>query len=166
METRASIKGHPIHVILIPLPIGLWVFALVADVAAWMTGAAEWSTVAYYCIGGGLVGALLAAVFGLVDLLGVHDEKPRRTGFIHMALNLAAVAVFGLNFFLRMDGPDHPGAGWLTLAGVVLVALSGWLGGELVHRYGVGVLPQDPARNTLASSEARGTGLVERQVER
>ena len=165
METRASIKGHPIHVILIPIPLGLWAFALVADVAALITGAGEWRTVAYYCIGGGLVGALLAAVFGLVDLLGVKDPQPRRTGFIHMALNLAAVAVFGLNFFLRMNEPDHSGALWLTLVGVVVVAVSGWLGGELVHRYGVSVLPPGAVKDELpARRETRGTGLVGREV--
>ena len=143
METRASIKGHPIHVILIPLPLGLWAFALVADVAFLLTSASHWTVVAYYCIAGGLVGALLAAVFGLVDLLGIKDPVPRRVGFLHMALNLAAVAVFGLNFYLRWSSTSGTGPWWLTLAGVALVAVSGWLGGELVHRYGVSVLPPE-----------------------
>jgi uncharacterized membrane protein len=142
METKASIKGHPIHTILIPLPVGLWLFALVADVVALQTSDSNWRVVAYYCIAGGLVGALLAAVFGLVDLLGIRDPEPRRIGFIHMALNLVAVAVFAFNFYLRWNSVDGSGPWLLTLVGVLLLAVSGWLGGELVHRYGVSVLPE------------------------
>src|SRR5687767_6032767 len=80
MATPASVKGHPIHVILVPLAIGLWVFALVADVAAAVTGNPDWRTVAFYSIGGGVVGALLAAVPGFIDLLSMQDPAVRRIG--------------------------------------------------------------------------------------
>jgi uncharacterized membrane protein len=139
MRTPASIGGHPIHTILVPLPIGLWIFALVADVAAAATGATEWRTVAYYCIGGGVAGALLAAVAGLVDLLSVHDPVVRSIGFKHMGLNLLAVALFTANCLMRRGAPDHAGPLWLTAAGVVVIGLSGWLGGEMVYRHRVGV---------------------------
>jgi uncharacterized membrane protein len=144
MATPASFKGHPIHAILVPLPIGLWIFALVADVMAASRGSAAWVTVAYYCIGGGVAGALLAAVPGLVDLLSMHDPAVKRIGIRHMALNLVAVAVFGLNFVLRARATDHAGPWWLTLVGVGLIGLSGWLGGEMVYRHGVGVEPGPP----------------------
>jgi uncharacterized membrane protein len=144
MATPASFKGHPIHAILVPLPIGLWIFALLADVMSRVSGGGDWSTVAYYCIGGGVVGALLAAVPGLVDLLSMGDPRVRRIGFTHMALNLAAVAVFALNFFVRSRTADHGGPLWLTLVGVALIGVSGWLGGEMVYRHGVGV--EAPAR--------------------
>jgi uncharacterized membrane protein len=139
MTTPASVKHHPIHLILVPIPIGLWIFALVADLAAGMTGLLDWRTVAFYCIGGGAVGALLAAVPGLVDLLSLADRHLRGIAITHMAINLVAVAAFVVNFLLRWNAPGHAGPLWLTLAGVALLGVSGWLGGELVHRHGVGV---------------------------
>ncbi|HET8645960.1 MAG TPA: DUF2231 domain-containing protein, partial [Vicinamibacteria bacterium] len=109
MKTPASILGHPIHAMLVALPIGLWVFALVADVAAAMTGGAHWRTVAFYTMAGGVVGALLAAVPGLVDLLSLRGTAAFGTGVRHMVLNLAAVAVFGLNVFLRWRSAEAEG---------------------------------------------------------
>lgn len=138
MATPASIKGHPLHTILVPLAIGLWVFALVADIAAALTGNHDWHIVAFYSIGGGVAGALLAAVPGFIDLFSMKDPDVRKIGFVHMGLNLAAVVVFALNLVLRM-GPGHDGPILLTVLGVALIGVSGWLGGEMVYRHGVGV---------------------------
>jgi uncharacterized membrane protein len=135
--TPASIKDHPIHLMLIPIPIGLWVFALVADLVG--GGSGEWRTVAYYCLGGGIAGALLAALPGLVDLVSLSDPAAKRVALLHMAINLAAVAIFAFNFYLRMGSPGHAGPLWLTVVGVLAISVSGWLGGELVHRHGIGV---------------------------
>ena len=85
MASRASIAGHPIHPMLVTIPIGLFVFSLVGDIAVWLGHDAAWPEVAFYCMGGGIVGALLAAVFGLVDLIALRDDKPTfRTGLTHM----------------------------------------------------------------------------------
>ena len=135
---RMSIAGHPVHPMLVTLPIGLWVFSLVCDLVYISTGDASWATTAYLTLGGGIVGALLAAVPGLIDLLTLRAGVERRTGVIHMTLNLAIVAVQGVNFWLRSQ-PD--GGGNLAIAfSVVAVAglvVSGWLGGHLVHVLGV-----------------------------
>jgi uncharacterized membrane protein len=139
--TPASLKGHPFHVILIPLPIGLWIFALVCDVLARLNGGSEWRTVAFYSIGGGIAGALLAAIPGLIDLISLPPGPTRRTGIIHMCVNLVAVAVFAINFLIRWGALDRSGPVWLTALGVVLIGVSGWLGGEMVHLAGVSVAP-------------------------
>jgi uncharacterized membrane protein len=139
MRTPARFLGHPLHVVLVPLPLGLWTFALVADVAAAVTGNADWRTVALYTMGGGVAGALLAAVPGLIDLLSLRGTRALRTGVFHMSVNLAAVALFALNFFLRLRTPDYAGPVLLTVLGVALIAVSGWLGGQLVYVHGVGV---------------------------
>ena len=141
MSTRASIKGHPIHAMLVPLPIGLWIFALVADVMIHAGGAPGWRTAAFYAIGVGVIGALLAALPGLVDLLSLGPGRSRRTGIWHMAVNLMAVAVFAINFLMRWKTVDHSGHLLLTALGVVLIGVSGWLGGEMVYVGGVGVAP-------------------------
>jgi uncharacterized membrane protein len=146
MATPASIKGHPIHAMLVPIPIGLWIFALVADVMTHLGGAPAWRTVAFYSLGGGVVGALLAAVAGLIDLLSLPPGPSKRTGVWHMCVNLLAVGVFAVNFLLRSSTSDHSGRLLLTVVGVLLIAVSGWLGGEMVYLAGVGVAPS--ARGT------------------
>jgi uncharacterized membrane protein len=119
MSTPASIARHPIHPILVAFPIGLWVFSVVADLIyqlGW--GRATWSDVAFYSIGGGIVGALLAAVPGFIDFLSITDKRVRAIGIYHMAANLLAVVIFGVSFWLRwMGGPARgrwrcPSSGW------------------------------------------------------
>lgn len=155
MTTPASIKGHPIHAILVGLPIGAWLVALVADVAATTNGDPGWRATAFYALGTGVVGALLAAVPGLIDLLSLPPGPTRRTGIWHMCFNLVAVGVFLLNFVMRWQEPDHVGSVALTALGIVLIGVSGWLGGEMVYRGGVGVSPA-----------VEGTRVRERRDER
>ena len=138
MASKASIAGHPIHPMLVGIPIGLFVFALVADLAAMVNGAADaWRTVAFYCIGGGIVGALLAAPFGLIDLLSIRDERAKKIGIMHMVINLGVVALFVINFILRWQGASNAAPFLLTVVAVLLLLVSGWLGGEMVFRHGV-----------------------------
>ena len=108
MRTPASIARHPIHPMLVPIPIGLWLFSLVADLihAGGSTNPA-WTTVAFYCMGGGIVGALAAAVPGLIDLLSL-PPGPRRTAITHMTINLAVVVLYAINFWMRMSAPESP----------------------------------------------------------
>ena len=141
MSTPASVKGHPIHAMLVPLPIGLWIFGFVAGVMTRVIGPAPWRTVAFYAIGGGVVGALLAAVPGLIDLMSLAPGKTKRFGLWHMSFNLAAVAVFASAFVMRLRTADHSGSMLFTLVGVALISVSGWLGGEMVYVGGVGVTP-------------------------
>jgi len=148
MTSPARINGHPIHPILVAFPIGLWVFSLVCDVVYFMGwGGAIWNDVAFYSMAGGIVGALLAAAPGLVDLVSISDPKVKSIGIWHMTINLIIVALFAFNLWLRM-GSD-PGARVpmaLSLLGVILLGVSGWLGGEMVFKHAVGVEPQPGVR--------------------
>src|SRR6266540_6525403 len=110
MSTPASFKGHPIHPMLVPLAIGLWIFALVADVMTRVGGAPAWRTVAFYAIGGGVVGALLAAVPGLIDLFSMSAGPTKRIGLWHMSVNLLAVALFATAFVMRLRTSGHSGS--------------------------------------------------------
>jgi uncharacterized membrane protein len=140
MAGRASVAGHPIHPMLVPIPIGLFVFSPVADVIVYFGGAGAWPAVAFYCMGGGIVGALLAAVFGLIDLLSLTEERVRRIGTAHMIINLTVVALFVVNFWLRWQGDGLDGTPFiLSLIAVGLLAISGWLGGHMVFVHGVAV---------------------------
>lgn len=149
MRTPASIARHPVHPMLVPIPIGLWIFSLVCDLF-YAGGSANpaWPTVAFYCMGGGIVGALLAAVPGLVDLLSL-PQGPRSTAIKHMAVNLTVVALYLINFWMRMEPPHAPGGlVWLSLVAVGLLAISGWLGGKMVFEHAIAVdsPPESPRR--------------------
>ncbi len=139
MTTRVTIAGHPLHPMLVTLPIGLWIFSLVSDLVFVSNGDARWETTAYLTLGGGLAGALLAAIPGLLDLLGLHDPQERRVGTYHLVLNLAIVVVQAVNFWLRSQY-EYSGSRltvWLSVIAVAALVVSGWLGGKLVHVFGV-----------------------------
>jgi uncharacterized membrane protein len=142
MKSRASIAGHPIHPMLVTFPIGLWGFSFVADLIYLVQGGSNpvWASVAYYAMAGGIIGALVAAVFGFIDLLLVTVGQTRRIGIMHMTLNLIVVVLYAINLFVR-TGSQGVGKGlvWLSALSILLLVTSGWLGGELVFRYGVGV---------------------------
>lgn len=141
MRTPASIAKHPVHPMLIVLPIGLWVFSLACDLAYVLgSGDDTWLTVALYTLAGGLIGALLAAIPGLIDLLSLPSGEVRRLALIHMALNLSVVGLYAINLWLRVRGSETmtlPIS--LSVVSVAILAVSGWLGAEMVHVHGVGV---------------------------
>jgi len=123
---------------LVTLPVGLWVFSLASDIVYASTGDSRWEFTAYCTLGGGVIGALLAAVPGFIDLLGLHEARERHTGIAHMVINLLIVALQIINFWLRGRydvGPQAPML--LSVVAVAALFVSGWLGGQLVHVLGV-----------------------------
>src|SRR5205814_5751670 len=141
MSSPASFKGHPLHPILITLPIGLWIFSIVSDVIfkiGWVS--ASWNNVAFYTLAGGIVGALIAALPGLIDLLSIENSKSKSIGVWHMIINLLAVGLYCVNFWLRVHrAPGENLPILLSVIGIVFIMISGWLGGELVYERGVAV---------------------------
>ena len=93
MESRAKMLGHPIHPMLVVLPLGLFIGAVVFDAVALWRGSAAMAQVGFWNIAGGIVGGVLAAVFGLVDWLAIPSGTPaKRIGLLHAASNVAAIA--------------------------------------------------------------------------
>ena len=134
--------GHPFHGILVTIPIGSWIASLVFDIAALTTGDVDgYSGGARLLVAIGILGALLAGVVGLIDLSQLEKgTRVRKIGLIHMSLNLVAIALFSISFALRsgVDGTSIPGM-VVGIAGLTVLAASGFLGGELAYRYGVRV---------------------------
>jgi uncharacterized membrane protein len=126
----------------VTLPIGLFVFSFVADIVFRSGGAPVWNDVARYTLGGGLIGALLAAVPGLIDYGTVRAPRVRRIATAHLCLNLLVVALFAASFWARVrpmpPSLPHSLPLWLSAVGIVVLGISGWLGGELVFVHGVG----------------------------
>jgi uncharacterized membrane protein len=137
--------GHPFHPILVTVPIGAWVASLVFDVASRYTAQpASFTDGSRWLIAIGVVGAVLAAAVGFLDLFAIPaGTKARRTGLVHMGLNLAVVAGYAGNFLWRqaIDAGGAVATGPLVLSVVCLagLAVSGSLGGTLAYHYGVRV---------------------------
>ena len=142
MNTPASFRNHPIHPMLIVFPIALWIFSLVCDII-YHAGSHDmiWKAVAFYSMFGGIIGALLAAIPGFIDYLSLVDRPVKTTATTHMVLNLVVVALFIFNLGIRYSGlPASEMLGvLLSIIGIGLLAISGWLGGRLVYEYRVGV---------------------------
>ncbi|HZC72559.1 MAG TPA: DUF2231 domain-containing protein [Jatrophihabitans sp.] len=138
--------GHPLHPILVTVPIGAWVSGLTFDIAShivsrpgFLTEGAEW------LIAIGVLGALAAATVGFLDLMAIPGGTSAfRTGLLHMSLNLVITGAYIGNFLWRHGSYADGGsvaAGPLALSAVSLALLgaSGYLGGKLAYRYGVRV---------------------------
>ena len=155
MASPASVRKHPIHPMLVALPIGLWVFALICDIAAVAGGPPVWSIVAFFCIAAGIIGAILAAIPGLIDYFSIHEAEMKRIGTWHLAVNLTAVLIFAVNWWVRL----HEAAGLLPLllsaAGVALIGFGGWLGGGMVYVKGMAVDAVDKLSRENAASSKR-----------
>jgi uncharacterized membrane protein len=142
MKSRARLLGHSIHQMLIVFPLGLLATAVIFDVISLATKHGSWSGAAYHMIPAGIIGGLVAAVFGFIDWLGIPAAtRAKRVGALHGIGNVIVVLLFALSWLLRRGAPDAPSGGALALsiAGVLLALVTGWLGGELVDRLAVGV---------------------------
>ncbi|MEU2923666.1 DUF2231 domain-containing protein [Streptomyces sp. NPDC007251] len=154
--------GHPFHPILVTVPIGAWVTSLVFDIAShvvhrpgFLTQSSEW------LIAVGVIGALLAAMVGFLDLFAIPAGTPAfRTALVHMTLNLLVTAAYVVNFLWRHGdyaGGGSVGIGRLVLSAISIAALavSGFLGGKLAYRYGVRVADETTQAEGYTSDGGR-----------
>jgi uncharacterized membrane protein len=153
MESKAKLLGHPIHPMLIVLPLGLLAAAVVFDVVYLSSDNTLFANIAYWNIAVGILGGLLAAIFGLIDWLNIPGgTRAKSVGLWHGVGNVVVVALFAVSWFIRRGAPEHVPttlALILSFAGVGLSLVTGWLGGELVDRMAVGV---DPGANLNSPS--------------
>ncbi len=156
VTVAAGPYGHPFHPLLVTVPIGAWVASLVFDLASYWAGEAEvFVKGAFWLIGLGILAALVAALFGLLDLLVIpRGTKAFTTGLIHMGINLTVVALFVVGFALRRgaleDAPVAAAPLAVSIVALALLTVSGWLGGKLTYTYGVRVVEEE--------TQARGYG--------
>jgi uncharacterized membrane protein len=166
--------GHPFHPILVTVPIGAWAAGLMFDIAShvvhrpgFLTQGSEW------LIAVGVIGALLAAMVGFLDLFTIPaGTRAFRTALLHMTLNLLVTVAYAVNFLWRYgtytDGRSV-GIGGLVLSAVSMAALgvAGFLGGKLAFRYGVRVADEGTqAEGYTPDRGARDSGLTVRPDQR
>lgn len=163
MESRVKLFGHPVHPMLIPFPLGLLGTAVLFDLIATFGDWDSLARAAFYMIAAGILSGLLAAVFGAIDWLAIPSgTRARRIGLLHGSGNVLIVVLFSVAWLLRRDEPANPDGLVLGLeiVGLLGALVTGWLGGELVDRLGVGV---DHGAHLDASSSLSGRPAREHQ---
>ena len=129
--------GHPLHAVIVTVPIGGWAAGLALDLASVLGRRRRFDRAADLVTAVGLGGAVLAAFAGIADWSLTRD-KARRVGLVHALANTAVVGLYGASLAARAGGARTLGIG-LSSLGFGLAGASGWLGGELAYHYGVGV---------------------------
>jgi uncharacterized membrane protein len=150
---------------LIVFPLGLLATSFIFDIVYRATGDGLWGQVAFYMIVAGIVGGLIAGIFGLIDWLSIpRQTRAFRIGLWHGLGNVTVLTLFLISALLRGDNPAAPGVGAfiLSLLGVLLALVTGWLGGELVERLGISV---DPGAHVNSPSSLSGKSAGEQAVE-
>jgi len=150
---------------LIVFPLGLLATAVAFDIVGLVGRETEWFRISFWMIAAGIIGGLVAAVFGLVDLLAIPGgTRAQRIGLLHGGGNVLVVLLFIVSWFLRRPAPQNPpsGAFVFSFVAVALALVTGWLGGELVYRLGIGV-HQDANASAPSSLSRRPTDEEPRQ---
>lgn len=143
---QARFLGHPIHMMIVHFPMALWPFGFVLDLTGTVTGNASFAAAAFYCITGGIVGALAAATAGAMDYLSIPSEhKAWKTASVHALLNVTGLMIWAGLWGVRLK--QYPKIEPATTAilvceGVAVLGLlvSAHLGGELVLRHRLGAI--------------------------
>ena len=160
MYTKANIAGHPIHPMLIVFPLGLLIFSFICQIIFLATRTQQsevlgvevsiattniWQAVALYTMGGGIISALIAAVPGFIDFLSLPESRAKTIGTYHMALNLTAVVIFAIAYYLTYSSwQNYMSTFVLSIIGVAILFVSGALGGTLIYQYCVAVSDKCP----------------------
>lgn len=142
MESKAKLAGHAIHPMLVVFPLGLLATAVVFDVLYLATKTGTWAEVSFWMIAAGIIGGLAAALFGWIDWFAIPaGTRAKAIGLTHGLGNVVVVGLFAVSWYLRNGHEIAPGMPAIIcgFAGAAIAVITGWMGGELVERLGVGV---------------------------
>lgn len=156
MQSRVRFLGHSLHQSLVAFPVGLLATAVILDLIALFGGFPTAVVAAYWMMACGIIGAILAAPFGLIDLLAIRkNTRAARIGRLHGGGNVIVLLLFIGSWLIRRESEMQPNglALLLSFGGGALALVTAWLGGELVARLGVGV---DDGANLDAPSSLGG----------
>src|SRR5919109_3279168 len=136
MESRVKLFGHPVHPMLIVYPLGLLSMAVIFDILYLIFNNRLLPTASYYMIAAGVVGGLLAAIFGFIDWLALpNNTRAKGIGGWHGIGNFVIVVLFAVSWLIRggnVNFVPNSLALILSFAGFALALITAWIGGELV----------------------------------
>lgn len=140
--SRMAIMGHPIHPVLIHFPVAALIGAFATDLAYWWTEDFFWARAGFWLVLVGMLGGWLSGIIGMIDLATVKRIRRLITGWCHALLAVMLLSLASLNWLLRWGEPEVNILPWGLLISTLstgLIAVTGYLGGQLVYEYGVGV---------------------------
>ena len=143
VPSTVAIAGHPIHPVIVTLPIAFLVAAPATDIAYWLTSDLFWARASVWLIGAGLITGILAGLTGMMDFMKIGRVRKHTAGWAHMYANVTALVLTAINLGLRLGNPvDNLLFTGLILSVLVaaLLGISGWYGGELVYRHKIAVI--------------------------
>ena len=156
MESKVKSMGHAMHPMLVVFPLGLLITSAVFDIIHFITGNGYWSEIAFWMITAGAIGGLIAAAVGTIDWFAIPSgTRAKSVGLWHGAGNYTILALFIISWLTRLNAQANPPviAYVLSFLGAALLGVTGWLGGELTMRLGIGV---DEGANLNAPSSLSG----------
>ncbi len=147
-RSSATIAGHPIHAMLVPIPMVCFIGTLINDIVYWQTAAMMWANISAWLLTVGLIVSIFVVIAGLVDFFGDRRVRAIPSAWLHGLGNGIALLLAIVDAFVHSRDaytsvvPD----GLILSALVVLIlAVTSWLGAGLVYRHGVGVRSGDSA---------------------
>ena len=147
-RATAKIGGHPVHPMLVHAPIACFVGTLLTDIVYAATADMQWANMSVWLLTFGLLISVFVVIAGLIDFLGDKRIRALRAAWVHAVGNILVILLSILNVFVHSrDGYTSVVPLGLTLSAlvVILLAVTGWNGWEMVYRYGVGVMRRDPS---------------------
>lgn len=167
LSTAAS-TGHPLHSLLVTLPIGFLIGAFLSDITFYGSGDSFWARGSAWLIGAGLMTGLLAAIAGLVDFLASERIRSTTIALLHFGGNVIALVLTAVNLYLRTESDMTFVTGEQMLLSnlvVLILAVTGWFGGVMVLRHGAGVIGDEPADSNqrTGSREERAYATANKQ---
>ena len=142
IPSRMAIRGHPLHPAMVHFPVAALLGLIATDLAFLLTADAFWARASLWLAGVGALGGFLAGIVGMLDLLSVRQIRRLVSGWSHGLLAIMLLSLASLNWLLRLQDPVSaifPWGLYLSVLSGVLIGVTGYLGGQLVYEYGVGV---------------------------
>src|SRR5687768_5294544 len=131
MKSRAHIKGHPIHPMLIPFPVAFFTGTLIFDILGLINDNTSFWNIGHWLIIAGIIGAVLAAIPGVIDYFGTvpPDSTAKKRATKHGLTNVTMLIIFCIAAYYRQD-PDAVPAVIIALEsiGFILMSIAGWMG--------------------------------------
>jgi uncharacterized membrane protein len=161
MKSKAAIADHPIHPLLVTIPVAAFALVLLGDIASIITRDPYWYRFSFDCLRIGILFALLAATFGFIDYVTVKmSVAGHKLATTHMILNLTAVVLYIVDWGLRRNNHALGTSRWipaviLEIVALIILGSSGWIGGKMTFQHKIGVVENvDPEATAIGQREA------------